>query len=137
MPLSDKLSFHLAAYLKARENAEKLEADLKVANNDLINAEATLFSAMLDEEMTSFKTNEGILVTRMIRTFNSFAKFNAEKVFEWLRSMGGEHLIKTDPTFNTQTLGAFIKEKKMNDPAFEVPSIISSYDKKSISIRKP
>ena len=132
MSISSRLQSLLAEYISEKEKVEQYEKLIKECNNHLNSAEQNLFSAMIDEELTSFKTDDGVSVTRKIRTFYSVNKDNMDALINWLACVGGDGIIKTEPSVNTLTLSSFIKEK---EDSIEIPDFIKSYDKRSISVK--
>ena len=124
----------LDAILEAREEVKKIDETLANAKEVKKNAEGKLLQLMEIMDEKSFKTEEGILVTRKQTLRASIIKGKEQEALTWIdEECGRPDIIKK--TVHSKTFASFIGQK-MKDREPIPAELVKCYFQPDLSIRK-
>ena len=124
----------LDAILEAREEVKKIDETLANAKEVKKNAEGKLLQLMEIMDEKSFKTEEGILVTRKQTLRASIIKGKEQETLTWIdEECGRPDIIKK--TVHSKTFASFIGQK-MKDREPVPAELVKCYFQPDLSIRK-
>lgn len=130
------LSDLVDAYQTARDEKDRLDAELKEANANLLRLKEHLVEAMLEDETDSVGRN-GRKYSLVSKTKYSKRADRQEELYERLESVGLGDIIQR--TINANTLNAAMNQMADGDPENIDPMIrecLNVYEFTDISVRK-
>ena len=126
----------LEAILEAREEVEKLDAELSLAKEKKMEAERSMIEAMDIKDIRSLKlqTVQGLVnVVRKEQLYVSCNKDNRDELLVWVdEACGRPDLIRR--SIHNKTLESFIKQRLKDGEA--VPGFIKLFPKPILAITK-
>ena len=124
----------LGSVLKAREEVDVLEQQLKDAKAERERVENQLIELMELSEEKTFKTDDGVVVMRKEQIYASFVKDKKDEAIKWVdEECGRSDLIK--PSVHPRSLTTLVTTRLKEGES--VPTdLISIFPKQYISIKK-
>jgi hypothetical protein len=121
-------------YLAARARVDELNDALRAAREAKDAAEEALVDAMVDAELTGFKTEDGVGISVMRKAEWSCPAENRDALYNILREEGRYELFSVSP----QTLNRFAKDMIESGGELRYPfsELLEPYERVGVQVRE-